>query len=481
VAERSLVFFSYGMGVDSTAILLRWLFEPESRDFDLRDLVILSAMTGDEWPQTGQMVTDLVLPLIRAHRIHFIQVARAGPKQADGVRILDDSRAPRRLFIEGAYALSQEMLTAGTVPQCGGGRRCSAKAKAWPLEQVIARIAGGRPYWHVLGFELNEFKRATRDAKYNTAQRVGRYPLIEWEWDRRTCEDYVLRKLGVVFPKSACVYCPFSLVTAEGRARTLERFAADPQAGVAALFMEHVAVALNPRQGLIAGARLYDILTATPGQEQVLALLEDRLNASEWALYHVRRALLPSARRPDRAGTSARDLRAVAIGDRAAMKRALAGRARRGGVDLDISDPRHPRVWLHRRGEYLPAIESYYAIAPHTALDKTAPGFASAWKKATTTPPTAPVVIRTRDGLRARLELACQLTGQSLNAALAEALESWVSAHESDPAVWDRALARLDAEERVLAERRRALLALTGDEPAQPVSVPPHHAHNTKE
>ena len=30
------VVMSYGMGVDSTAILLRWLTDPSSRDFDLR-------------------------------------------------------------------------------------------------------------------------------------------------------------------------------------------------------------------------------------------------------------------------------------------------------------------------------------------------------------------------------------------------------------------------------------------------------------
>lgn len=37
---------SYGMGVDSTAILLRWLTDPMSRDFDLRDLVVSTAHTG---------------------------------------------------------------------------------------------------------------------------------------------------------------------------------------------------------------------------------------------------------------------------------------------------------------------------------------------------------------------------------------------------------------------------------------------------
>lgn len=29
---------SYGLGLDSTAVLLRWLTDPSSRDFDLSDL-----------------------------------------------------------------------------------------------------------------------------------------------------------------------------------------------------------------------------------------------------------------------------------------------------------------------------------------------------------------------------------------------------------------------------------------------------------
>lgn len=46
--ERQPVILSYGMGVDSTAILTRWLLEPWSRDFGLEDLVVLTAQTGDE-------------------------------------------------------------------------------------------------------------------------------------------------------------------------------------------------------------------------------------------------------------------------------------------------------------------------------------------------------------------------------------------------------------------------------------------------
>ena len=38
------VVLSYGLGVDSTAILLRWPSEPSSRDFDLVDLAVVRAL-----------------------------------------------------------------------------------------------------------------------------------------------------------------------------------------------------------------------------------------------------------------------------------------------------------------------------------------------------------------------------------------------------------------------------------------------------
>jgi len=53
------------------------------------ELVVLSLGMGDEWAETGRMVTDLVLPLLRRHRI---QVARAGAAQQQGVAVLEDSR-----------------------------------------------------------------------------------------------------------------------------------------------------------------------------------------------------------------------------------------------------------------------------------------------------------------------------------------------------------------------------------------------------
>ena len=44
---------SFGLGLDSIAILLRWITEPASRTFDFDDLAVVTAMTGDEYLSTS--------------------------------------------------------------------------------------------------------------------------------------------------------------------------------------------------------------------------------------------------------------------------------------------------------------------------------------------------------------------------------------------------------------------------------------------
>lgn len=105
---------SNGLGVESTCILLRWLEEPAVRDFDLEDLIVITAMTGTEWPDTRRDFEAHVLPRLRQHGVRFVQVARSGHFEGDGITILDDSRCPDKLHADGAYKLMDELLQAGT-------------------------------------------------------------------------------------------------------------------------------------------------------------------------------------------------------------------------------------------------------------------------------------------------------------------------------------------------------------------------------
>ena len=93
---------SYGMGVESTAILIRWLESAPVRPCRLDELIVITAHTGDEYADTYRDVETYVLPLLRRHRIRYVQVARGGSSQTDGIVVLSDSRETETLFWDGA-------------------------------------------------------------------------------------------------------------------------------------------------------------------------------------------------------------------------------------------------------------------------------------------------------------------------------------------------------------------------------------------
>lgn len=116
------VVVSYGLGLDSTCLLLRWLREPSTRDFAVEDMVVVTAMVGDEFSSTTVAVESLMLPLFREFGVRYVQCARGQrvtTAAGEGVVVLDDSTYPQKLYAEGAYRLSDEMLSAGTLPQLG--------------------------------------------------------------------------------------------------------------------------------------------------------------------------------------------------------------------------------------------------------------------------------------------------------------------------------------------------------------------------
>lgn len=370
------VVASFGLGLDSSAMLVRWLTNPDSRDFEVEDLVVVTAMTGHEWTSTVEAVERHVLPLFRRHRVRYLQVARSQrrtTRAGGGVVVLNDSRCTGQLFAAGHYTLGDEMLSAGTLPQLGGIRACSMHSKGDALDPVIARITSGRPYRHAIGYEANEAGRSTKDRGYNTATRTGWYPLQEWGWNREDCQDFLLAEIGASIPKSACSFCPFSMATETGRAHQIRRFRAEPDRAAEALFLEFVARSLNPAQTLISGSSAADMV-ARAGLDDVVTRFQTRLQRSPWALYEVRRLQRrgPAGGR----GITARSIRTIATGTRAQMAAQLAREPgqRVRGVDGVI------RHVLKDRSVH--GVDHLIVAAPLGPVDKQRPGFEQWWHEA---------------------------------------------------------------------------------------------------
>lgn len=173
------IILSYGFGVESTAILLRWIFEPQTRYFvkrtkkegskrqrkakreyfDLADLTVIGSQTGDEHRDTQEAVETHIFPLLRANRIRFVEVARAGEHESDGIVVFQDSTEPHIFHREGAYKLSDHLKLAGTVPQFGGEHRCAMHYKAFVIEHWLKYYLGRNDVCHVFGYNRDEAAR----------------------------------------------------------------------------------------------------------------------------------------------------------------------------------------------------------------------------------------------------------------------------------------------------------------------------------
>jgi hypothetical protein len=386
---------SFGMGVESSALLLRWIEEPQSRDFDLeQDLIVITAQTGDEWPDTKMLIEQHLLPRMRAQRIRYVQLARAGHLEADGIVVLADTREPRTVYLEGAYKLSQELRAAGTVPQYAGERRCSLKFKAWVIETWLAQEMHAESYRHAIGYNADEGSRITKSEaafigrdqagvrvafgfncdeegrmakarRYDSPQRVGWYPLSKaaWNWTRQNCQDYLKQVTGSVWQKSACVACPFCARTEDA----LERMRHFPEQVADALLLEHQSLCLNPRGTLYRDQTLLSVVTQA-GNVAALRLFTERLAGSEHAIYRVRRIY-------KKKGKADRAVEPLYFGARAAVLAQLQSLINSQHL---TSREQHDITYAYLREQEpqkYPTCEEFYVAAPAQVASKTRYGF----------------------------------------------------------------------------------------------------------
>lgn len=326
-----IVVQSHGMGVESQAILERWEAEPESRPFkDWSQLIIITAQVGEEHEgDTIKLMEMRALPLMRKHKIRFVELARRGHLEEEGIVVLQDTREPYKLHPKGVYKLSDELLHSGTVPQFGGEHRCAMKFKAFVIETWLAwefRDATARPVYHVFGynadettrivksdfhiarhnedrlilkagspipmevfgFNSEEVTRIERSKKYDGPNRIGNYPLLEWMWNRAKCIGYILEKTGLLWVKSHCSFCPFCGEAAKGEPDAVARWRAEPVQTAHGMMVEYNSLCFNPRGHLYKNKSLGEVVRQHNVTE-VLEVFVEKMENIDWAIYRVRR------------------------------------------------------------------------------------------------------------------------------------------------------------------------------------------------
>lgn len=182
---------SFGMGVDSTAILVGW------HQSGVRPDAIVFSDPGSEHPETYAF-----RPIVDAW------LARVGFPAITEVRYR--VRRPRN----GDYTTIEEnCLVNRTLPSLAFGRKaCSQKWKGQVIDRCVRRafsehISCGGRVTRAIGYDAGPCD-SRRGGVETTGPWTWIYPLRAWGWDRERCEREIALA-GLPIPhKSACWFCP---------------------------------------------------------------------------------------------------------------------------------------------------------------------------------------------------------------------------------------------------------------------------------
>lgn len=189
------VVLAYGIGVDSTALLVELVARGQKPD------LVLSADTGVEKPATYAYL-DVIRPWMDAHGIRHELV----------------SYTPKRFkHWPPYYGLLEMCLTNATLPSKSlGGSSCSLKYKKAPQDAFLAGWQPAKDAWargqrviRLIGYDAGprDTLRANHALSIEDPLYDCRSPLREWGWDRDACVARIIAEGLPVPSKSACWLC----------------------------------------------------------------------------------------------------------------------------------------------------------------------------------------------------------------------------------------------------------------------------------
>jgi len=195
IAAPPPVVLAYGIGVDSTALLV----ELEARG-EVPDLV-LTADPGAEKPATYEY-QKLIAAWMAARDIPY-EVVRYVPR--------------RFKHWPPYYSILANVLTNATLPSISLGRHsCSLKWKVAPQDAFLKRWAPAKAAWargqkivRLIGYDASpaDNRRYAHAASLEDPLFDCRYPLREWGWTRDRCAARIEAAGLPVPPKSSCFFC----------------------------------------------------------------------------------------------------------------------------------------------------------------------------------------------------------------------------------------------------------------------------------
>lgn len=257
--DRPLLVPAYGIGVDSTSLLIKL------KRLGIRPDLILTADVGLEWPETYAYL-PVINDWLRSVVFPVVTVVR--------------KRSPHVCDI----TLEDELLRLGLLPAIAYGRgSCSAKWKIasqeyylnhW--EPALLEWKRGRKVVRAIGYEANECSRVDEASTYQKSNPSAKFdywhPLVEWNDTRGDCVQTIKDEGLPLPPKSACWLCSSS------KKHEIERLArVHPDLFLRALLVERLAEPKNRTvKGLGRNFAWSSLPCAAPFLDELQAIVEER-------------------------------------------------------------------------------------------------------------------------------------------------------------------------------------------------------------
>jgi hypothetical protein len=194
---------NYGMGVDSTAMLIGMHQRGEHPD------LVIFADTGGEKPETYA----------------YLPIMNEWLRGADFPEVTVVRYKPSRVAY---HTLEENCLINETLPSLAFGfKSCSLKWKAEIMDKFHLGVKRGKnkcPPWAPVAEALAAGIKPVKCIGYDNGPKDSRravnrdedeffryrYPLREWGWDRERCMEEIIEEGMPVPLKSACFFCPAS-------------------------------------------------------------------------------------------------------------------------------------------------------------------------------------------------------------------------------------------------------------------------------
>jgi hypothetical protein len=195
VAPPPPVVLAYGIGVDSTALLVELEARGEAPD------LVLSADPGAEKPETYEY-QKLMAAWMAARGIPY-EVVRYVPR--------------RFKHWPPYYSILANVLTNATLPSISMGRHsCSLKWKVAPQDAFLKGWAPAQAAWargqrviRLIGYDASpaDSRRYAHASTIEDPLFDCRCPLRDWGWTRDRCVARIVAAGLPVPPKSSCFFC----------------------------------------------------------------------------------------------------------------------------------------------------------------------------------------------------------------------------------------------------------------------------------